>query len=282
MDLKFEIEQIDLETREAIAQLNAAGVQPRLVDIVASDDPGVAAYARTKQSKARKLGAHYYIESLDRACSTRAVIDKITELNSDPSAHGIMVSTPLYPQLAINEIIAQISATKDIDGLTPINAGWLAVNEEDRAIIPATALAVTHMLEKLGSIRGKEVVVIGRGKTVGRPVAELLLHRHATVTVCHSQSADLSVHTRRAQILVVAIGRPGFITAAMVRPGQFVIDCGTNAVDGKTCGDVDPAVAAIVEYLSPVPGGVGGLTNALLFSNLLKAAGLQQRGAKPA
>lgn len=279
MDFKSEAERIDSQTSSAIAALVAGGVRPRLVDIIASDDAGVASYARTKQRKAAKLGVDYQLLNIDASQSTAEVIGRVHQLNAQPTTHGIMVSTPTYAHLDTNAIIAQISAGKDIDGLAPVNVGLLAANEAARAMIPATALATLHVLEHLGSLRGKDVVVIGRGKTVGRPVAALLTHRNATVTLCHSQTSRLELHTRRAQILVVAIGQPAFITPAMVSPGQWVIDCGTNLVNGTTCGDVDPAVAAIVSYLSPVPGGVGALTNAFIFSNLVKAATLLRNAA---
>jgi len=276
MNLQSEVERIDARTRNAVVALAVVGVKPRLVDIIASTDDGVISYARTKQRKAEKLGVDYHIVTIDESQSTAAVVALIEELNAQPATHGVMVSTPTYAHLDTNAIIAHITALKDIDGLTPANIGLLAASAEQCAMIPATALATLHLLEALGPVRGKDVVVIGRGKTVGRPVAALLIQRNATVTVCHSHTASLAAHTRRAQILVVAIGRPAFITSAMVSPGQWVIDCGTNVVDGKTCGDVDPAVAASVDYLSPVPGGVGGLTNAFIFSNLLKAATLLQ------
>jgi methylenetetrahydrofolate dehydrogenase (NADP+) / methenyltetrahydrofolate cyclohydrolase len=277
VDFKSQAERIDGRTSSAIAALAATGVRPRLVDIIASDDAGVASYARTKQRKATKLGVDYQLLAIDASQSTEEVIARVHQLNVQPTTHGIMLSTPTYAHLDTNAIIAQISARKDIDGLGPLNVGLLAANEESHAMIPATALATLHVLERLGSLRGKDAVVIGRGKTVGRPVAALLTHRSATVTLCHSQTAHLELHTRRAQILVVAIGRPAFITPAMVSPGQWVIDCGTNMVDGTTCGDVDPVVAATVEYLSPVPGGVGALTNAFIFSNLVKSATLLQQ-----
>jgi methylenetetrahydrofolate dehydrogenase (NADP+)/methenyltetrahydrofolate cyclohydrolase len=279
MDLKSEIEHIDTQTRHTVASLRAAGVTPCLVDIVASDDEAVASYARTKQRKAEKLGVGYRVETLDASRTTADAAALVQQLNADSAVHGVMVSTPVYAHLDTDQIIEHIAALKDVDGLTSANLGLLTANAAHRALVPATALATLHILERLCELRGKDVVVVGRGKTVGRPVAALLSHRDATVTVCHSKTAQLSLHTRRAQVLVVAIGRPGFITAEMVSPGQLVIDCGTNVVDGKTCGDVDPEVAPVVGYLSPVPGGVGGLTNTFIFSNLLKAAALQQGGA---
>jgi methylenetetrahydrofolate dehydrogenase (NADP+)/methenyltetrahydrofolate cyclohydrolase len=152
----------------------------------------------------------------------------------------------------------------------------LATNQEDRALVPATALAVVHIIERSTGLHGKHIVVLGRGRTVGRPVAQMALNRHATVTICHSQTKHLEKHTKTADILVAAIGRAGFINGAHVREGQVIIDCGNTVHGTSVVGDVDEqSVIAIVQYLTPVPGGVGLLTNSFLFSNLLKAAAFQ-------
>ena len=277
IDVKAEASHIDAQTLTSTTRLKASGITPRLVDVVATEDSAVASYVNTKRKKAEKLGIAYSVEKLERAQCTEDVVELINSLNADPTVHGIMVSTPMYAHLEADEIIGTIAPRKDIDGLTPLNAGLLALNEEHKALIPATALAAIHILELLGPLHGKDVVVVGRGKTIGRPIAQLILNRHASVTVCHSRSSDLASHSKRGQVLVVAIGRGRFVTTDMVAAGQVVVDCGINVIDGRLCGDVDPAAASVVDYLSPVPGGVGVLTNAFLFSNLVKATLLQTK-----
>jgi methylenetetrahydrofolate dehydrogenase (NADP+)/methenyltetrahydrofolate cyclohydrolase len=222
----------------------AAGIDGRLVDIP-GDDPA---------SQARGLAA------------------ALRTLNADDKVAGIIVQMPLPEGIGIRTVIDAIDPAKDIDGIHPLNAGLLRLGFE--GFVPATAHAALEMLERSGApIEGAEAVVIGRSPVVGMPVAFMLAKSGATTTVCHSKTRDLAAHTRQADIVVVAAGRPGLVTGAMLKPGAVVIDVGINVVDGRLVGDVDFVSARdVAGAITPVPGGVGPLTNALLLAHLVRAA----------
>jgi methylenetetrahydrofolate dehydrogenase (NADP+)/methenyltetrahydrofolate cyclohydrolase len=222
----------------------AVGIESRFVD-VAGDEPA----AQTAE--------------LDAA---------IRRLNDDPTVSGIIVQMPLPPGIGLRTVIDAIDPLKDIDGIHPLNAGLLRLGYE--GFVPATAHAALEVLERSGAaIAGAEAVVVGRSPVVGMPVAFMLVKGGATVTVCHSKTRDLAAHTRRADIVVVAAGRPGLVTGAMLKPGAVVVDVGINVVDGRIVGDVDFASAReVAAAITPVPGGVGPLTNALLLAHLVRAA----------
>jgi methylenetetrahydrofolate dehydrogenase (NADP+)/methenyltetrahydrofolate cyclohydrolase len=207
----------------------------------------------------------------------RALVEAIMGLNADPTVAGIIVQMPLPAGIRLRSIIDAIDPAKDIDGIHPLNAGLLRLGYE--GFVPATAHAAMEMLHRSGiTIAGKTAVVVGRSPVVGMPVAFMLVREDATVTVCHSRTADLAGHVRAAEIVVVAAGKPGLITGAMLRPGAVVVDVGINLVDGHLVGDVDFATAsAVAGAITPVPGGVGPLTNALLLSHLVRAAERQAR-----
>ena len=196
----------------------------------------------------------------------------LRRLNDDRSVSGIIVQLPLPPAIALRTVVDVIDPLKDIDGIHPLNAGLLRLGYE--GFVPATAHAALEMLERSGvTIPGAEAVVVGRSPVVGMPVAFMLVKGGATVTVCHTKTRDLAVHTRRADIVVVAAGRPGLVTGAMLKPGAIVVDVGINVVDGHIVGDVDFGSAReVAAAITPVPGGVGPLTNALLLAHLVRAA----------
>jgi methylenetetrahydrofolate dehydrogenase (NADP+)/methenyltetrahydrofolate cyclohydrolase len=231
------------------------GIEGRLVELDGPDDTGTDA--------------------------TRLEVDLVAEihrLNADPEVAGIIVQMPLPPGIGLRAVIDAIDPAKDVDGIHPLNAGLLRLGYE--GFVPATAHAAMEMLHHSGiTIAGKTAVVVGRSPVVGMPVAFMLVREDATVTVCHSRTANLARHVREADIVVVAAGQPGLITGAMLRPGAVVVDVGINVVDGHLTGDVDFASAcAVAGAITPVPGGVGPLTNALLLSHLVRAAERQAEG----
>ena len=258
---------------EAAARLNAAGAPPKMAVILASEDPASVSYAEAKKKTAATLGIAVEIHDLGAAVTPRQLLEACRALSADAGVHGILLELPLAPALNADEALAQIAPAKDIDGLTPHNLGLIAAGREDGALTSATAQACILLAETQGALAGKRVALIGRGRTVGRPLAGMLINRHATLTVCHSQTRDLAAAIVGCDVVMVAIGRARHITAAHLRAGQIVIDAGINYADGKLAGDVDAAaVEGIAAALTPVPGGVGPLTSSLIFQNLIRAA----------
>lgn len=217
---------------------------------------------------------------LPATTSQDELLATVARLNADPAVHGILVQLPLPPPLDAAAIMRAVDPDKDVDGFHPVNVGRLALGDRTRGFLPATPAGVLRLLADAGiPTTGAEAVVVGRSDIVGKPTALLLLQADATVTVCHSRTADLAAVTRRADILVVAVGRPGTISAGMVKPGAAVVDVGTNRIvdaaaprGSRLIGDVDPGVAAVAGWLTPVPGGVGPMTIAVLLENTLLAA----------
>jgi methylenetetrahydrofolate dehydrogenase (NADP+)/methenyltetrahydrofolate cyclohydrolase len=210
--------------------------------------------------------------------STGDLVALIDALNARRDVHGILVQLPLPPRIDQGAVFLRIHPNKDVDGLTPTNAGWLAIGHP--RLIPATPLGILALIDAAGAaVRGQDAAVVGRSNIVGKPTALLLLNRHATVTICHSRTADLGAHTRTADILVSAIGRPRTIRREMVKPGAVVIDVGISRVEGRLVGDVDfDAVREIAGAITPMPGGTGPMTIAMLLENTLAAARLQLEG----
>ena len=209
---------------------------------------------------------------MDGETTQEQLEEEIRVLNEDPAIHGILVQLPLPAHLDEQAALAKILPEKDVDGFHLINAGHLMTGTE--GVIPCTPKGALYMIRSAGiDLNGKEAVVIGRSNIVGKPMAMLLLQQNCTVTICHSRTKNLAAHTRRADILVAAVGRPRFVTADMVKPGAVVIDVGINRVEGKVCGDVDfEAVQEVAGWITPVPGGVGKMTIAMLLANTLDAA----------
>ena len=251
------------------AELTVAGRQPRLAVVTATDDEASAAYVR---SIANAVGKEGIACDLLRTTTAAGVSATLAQLADDPEVHGIMLQTPLPDGALLADLARAIPAGKDVDGASPESLGRVMAGLP--AFAPATAEAVLALLDYYQvELRGRHAVVVGRSVVVGKPVAHLLLDRHATVTISHSRTADLAAITRQADVLVVAAGRAGLIGPEHVSPGATVIDVGTNVTDaGQLAGDVDPAVAGVVAALSPVPGGIGPVTTALLLRHVVEAA----------
>lgn len=261
------------ELAERVANLKAQGVTPGLVVIVIGDNPASAVYVRNKVAACEKAGM--YSLKLEFAGDTpqSVVMDKLAELNRDPRIHGILVQLPLPPHFDEDAVLEAIAADKDVDGFHAENVG--ALMQGQPRFIPCTPYGVMKMLESANvPLKGAEAVIVGRSNIVGKPMAMLLMAAGCTVTVCHSQTRDLAFHTKRADILVAAVGRPKMITGDMIKPGAVVIDVGINRTeDGKLCGDVDfDSAKEVAGAISPVPGGVGPMTITMLLANTLEAA----------
>jgi len=256
-------------------RLTAAGHQPVLVAVIGSSDGAVRSYAESKARAAAKLGIELRLVEMEDGTDQAALEHVLTGLSEDPAIHGIMLELPLDARFDENRAIACIDPAKDVDGLTPVNLGLIAAGREAEALAPATPLACIRLAETEGSLRGRPVVLIGRGRTVGRALIPMLVNRDATVTVCHTRTRDLAAAIAPAEIIFVAAGRPGLLTPDLVLPGQIVIDAGINPTETGIVGDADPAIATVVRAYTPVPGGVGPLTSTLIFDNLLRAMALQ-------
>jgi methylenetetrahydrofolate dehydrogenase (NADP+)/methenyltetrahydrofolate cyclohydrolase len=251
------------------AELTKAGRQPRLAVVTANEDAGSAAYVRSISAAAAREGIACDVA---RTTTAAGITATLTSLADDPEVHGIILQTPLPDGASLAALAALIPVQKDVDGASPESIGRLVAGLP--AFAPATAQAVLTLLDHYGvELRGRHAVVVGRSVVVGKPAAHLLLDRHATVTVCHSRTADLAAVTRQADVLVAAAGQAGLIGPWHVSPGTTVIDVGTNATpEGGLAGDVDPTVAGVAGALTPVPGGVGPVTTALLLRHVVEAA----------
>jgi methylenetetrahydrofolate dehydrogenase (NADP+)/methenyltetrahydrofolate cyclohydrolase len=272
--LDGKIMSTELKTRisEKTEKLKEQGIVPGLAVILVGDDPASEIYVRNKQKGCEEVGFYSRTIRMSGNASHQELEDEIDRLNQDPRIHGILVQLPLPAHLDENSALMRILPEKDVDGFHLINAGHLMTGTA--GVTACTPKGALHMIKSTGlDLTGKEAVVIGRSNIVGKPMAMLLLQENCTVTMCHSRTKDLKAHTLNADILVVAVGKPGIITADMVKPGAVVIDVGINRVDGKVCGDVDfAAVSQIAGWITPVPGGVGRMTIAMLLSNTFDAA----------
>ncbi len=257
--------------QEALA-LAQNGMMPHLAVVLVGENAASQVYVRNKENACKKAGIRSTVLRLPENCTQAELEDAVRALNEDASVHGILVQLPLPDHLDEAAVLRLIDPDKDVDGFHAMNSGRLMNGQ--RGFVPCTPLGVMRMLEAYGiPVRGKHAVVIGRSNIVGKPMAMLLLAADATVTICHSKTENLAQIARQADILVAAVGRPRFVTADMVKPGATVIDVGINRVDGAIVGDVDfDGVSEIAGYLTPVPGGVGQMTIAMLLANTLDAA----------
>ena len=264
------------ELREELAlrvqRLKGKGVTPGLAVILVGDDPASQIYVKNKELGCQQVGIHSVTIRLPETASQAELEAQIDTLNADASIHGILVQLPLPQGLDEAAALARILPEKDVDGFHLLNAGKLFTGQQ--GVVACTPKGAMEMLHRTGiDLSGKEAVVVGRSNIVGKPMAMLLLQENATVTICHSRTANLAEHTRRADVLVAAVGKPRFITADMVKPGAIVIDVGINRVDGKVVGDVDfDAVREVAAWITPVPGGVGRMTITMLLANAIEAA----------
>lgn len=270
--------RIKEDAARGVAELKAAGVLPRLAVIIVGSDPASEVYVRNKQRTCEELGIRSDHIALPAETTKEGLLACIEELNVDPEVHGILVQLPLPAQIAEDEeeILSHIDPRKDVDGFHPVNVGHLVLGAP--GLRPCTPAGCIRMLDYAGiPIEGAHAVIIGRSNIVGKPMAHLLLERNATVTICHSRTQNLAAIARTADILVAAVGRPRFVTADMVKEGATVIDVGINRIaPKKLVGDVDfDGAAAVAGAITPVPGGVGLLTVAMLMENVVQAAKAQ-------
>ncbi|MGQ0715930.1 MAG: bifunctional methylenetetrahydrofolate dehydrogenase/methenyltetrahydrofolate cyclohydrolase [Pseudonocardiales bacterium] len=261
----------DLQVR--VAALRRAGVTPGLGTVVVGDDPGSHAYVRGKHSDCAKVGITSIRRDLPATTSQDELFAVIDELNADPACTGYLVQLPLPPGLDTGAVLTRVDPGKDADGLHPVNLGLLVLGGSGP--LPCTPRGIVELLRRFDvPLAGATVTVVGRGITVGRPLGLLLTRRseNATVTLCHTGTRDLAAEVSRADIVVAATGRPGLITTDMVKPGAAVVDVGISRTGAGLVGDVDPAVAEVAGYLSPVPGGIGPMTRAMLLVNVVEVA----------
>ena len=281
IDAKALAAKIKAEAAQQAARLRETGIVPKLSVILVGADPASEVYVRGKERDCAECGIESELLRLPAETSEAQLLAEIARRNADPAVHGILVQLPLPPQIDEQRVIEAISPEKDVDGFTPVNVGRLLVGED--CFLPCTPAGCLALLKAAGTpIAGKRAVVLGRSNIVGKPMALLLLRENATVTICHSKTEHLSELTRQADILVAAIGRDRFVTAEMVKEGATVIDVGINrGPDGKLHGDVDEAaLAGKAGKITPVPGGVGLMTRAMLMVNTLRAAQRAQEAQK--
>jgi methylenetetrahydrofolate dehydrogenase (NADP+)/methenyltetrahydrofolate cyclohydrolase len=276
---------IATEIRAAVAEDVASyaerhGRPPALAVVIIGRDAPSAVYLQQILRGCAKVGIAARFVELEGEATEDAVVEQIRVLNDDPEVDGVIVQMPLPPTIRLRSVVDAIDPAKDIDGIHPVNAGLLRLGYD--GFLPATAHAAVEILRRSAiEIEGREAVVIGRSAVVGMPAAFLLVREDATVTVCHSRTRDLAAHVRRADIVVVAAGHPGLITGPMLKPGAVVVDVGINVVGERLVGDVDfESAQTVASAITPVPGGVGPLTNALLLTHLVRAA-RHQAGDEP-
>ncbi|WP_423407354.1 bifunctional methylenetetrahydrofolate dehydrogenase/methenyltetrahydrofolate cyclohydrolase FolD [Heyndrickxia sp. MSNUG] len=262
-----------MEIIDQVTEMKKQDFTPGLAVILVGDNQASRTYVNSKQKTAKELGMHNVLIEYPSSITEHELLAKIDELNNDEAIHGILVQLPLPAHINETNLIEAISPEKDVDGFHPLNIGRMMTGQD--AFLPCTPYGVMVMLEEIGlNLEGKHVVIVGRSNIVGKPAGQLFLKENATVTYCHSKTKDLAVHTKKADIVVSAVGKAGLITADHIKPGAVVIDVGMNRDEqGKLCGDV--AYAEVKEkagYITPVPGGVGPMTITMLMYNTLKSA----------
>ena len=272
LDGKIMSTELRAEIAQKVRNLKERGVTPGLAVILVGNDPASEIYVRNKGNGCEEVGIYSRTIQLPEETGQQELECEIEKLNGDPAIHGILVQLPLPKHLDEQAALAKILPEKDVDGFHLINAGHMLTGTE--GVIACTPRGALYMIKRTGiDLNGQEAVVIGRSNIVGKPMAMLLMRENCTVTVCHSRTRNMAEHTRRADILVAAVGKAGFVTADMVKPGAVVIDVGINRVDGKVRGDVDfDSVKEKAGWITPVPGGVGKMTITMLLDNTVEAA----------
>lgn len=257
--------------KERVTALRARNIVPKLKVVLIGDDPASHSYVRGKERAAQEIGIDSQVLRFDETISEKELLDLIDLMNEDEEVHGILVQLPLPKHIDESRVIMRISPEKDVDGFHPENVGKMMLGLD--TLLPCTPHGILHLTKTQTEIAGKHVVVVGRSQIVGKPVGMLFLNESATVTYCHSKTKDLGEITRQADILIVAVGRAGLVTADMVKPGALVIDVGVNRVEGRLVGDVDyEAVKEKASAITPVPGGVGPMTITMLMHNTVEVA----------
>lgn len=272
VDVKSMVEAKKESIKEKVIKLKNRNIVPKLAIILASNDEASNIYVNKKRKLCEELGILEEEYILSENTTNEEILNIIEKLNNDVSVDGILVQLPVFKHLNENMILNKISPKKDVDGFHPLNLGKLLIGEED--LVACTPKGIMTVLEELGTdISGKNAVIVGRSVIVGKPIAALLLNKNATVTICHSKTVDLKEYTKKADILVVAVGKPHIITSDMVKEGSIVIDVGINRIDGKVVGDVDTEeVSKVAKYVTPVPGGIGLTTVVSLIDNVVNVA----------
>jgi methylenetetrahydrofolate dehydrogenase (NADP+)/methenyltetrahydrofolate cyclohydrolase len=273
LDGKALAASVRASVKQAVAGLAERGIRPGLAVVLAGGNPASRVYVRNKARACEETGVRSIVHEYDASVQESELLRRIATLNEDPAVHGILVQLPLPPQIDAARVLLAVSPEKDVDGFHPLNLGALLAGAP--RLVPCTPAGVVRLIEHAGiAIAGRKAVVIGRSNIVGKPLALLLLQKDATVTISHSRSVDIDSVTRQADILIAAAGRPKLVTAGMVKPDACVIDVGMNRLpDGSLAGDVDfDAVKNVAGWITPVPGGVGPMTIAMLLENCLKAA----------
>ncbi|NGQ94705.1 bifunctional methylenetetrahydrofolate dehydrogenase/methenyltetrahydrofolate cyclohydrolase FolD [Brevibacillus sp. SYP-B805] len=281
IDGKEVAKSIRAELAAEVKELAQQGIVPALTVILVGEDPASHSYVRGKVKGCEEVGIRSEVIRMPDTTSQQELLETIAHLNENPNVHGILVQLPLPAHISEKAVIDAILPEKDVDGFHPINVGNMMIGED--AFLPCTPYGIVEMIKRTGvELTGKRVVVVGRSNIVGKPVAQLLLQENATVTMCHSRTTNLEEVTRQADILIVAVGKPGIIGREHVTPGTFVIDVGVNRLEtGKLTGDVRfDEVAPIASYITPVPGGVGPMTITMLLKNTIKAARLLAKEEK--
>lgn len=277
LDGKMVAKKIRQNLKSEVETLKVNGINPKLAVIMVGEDPSSKIYVRNKSIACNEVGIEYEEFLLSETTTMEELLDLIDKLNKDETIHGILLQSPIPKGLDINEAFRAIDPKKDVDGFNPFNVGKLCLGQD--TFVSCTPFGIIKLLGEYNiEIEGKNAVVVGRSNIVGKPMMQCLLNKNATVTVCHSKTKDLKEVTKKADILVVAIGRANFITKDMVKEGAVVVDVGINRTDdGKLCGDVEfEEVSKVASYITPVPGGVGPMTIAMLMNNIVKAARLQK------
>ncbi len=273
LDGRLVSDSVLTEVKREVRKIKSHGVTSKLVIILAGDDPASVSYIRQKTLAAEKVGIESEMIRLSDKTTTKQLLTLIEKLNGDAKVHGILVQLPLPANIETPLVIRAVDPMKDVDGFHAYNLGKLFLSKEFEWLAPCTPRGIVRLLEYYKiPVAGRHVVIVGRSNVVGKPLAIMLINRDATVTVCHSRTEDLASHTRQADILVAAVGKPQIITTDMVKAGAVVIDVGVTKVENKLTGDVDfQAVKEIASYLTPVPGGVGPMTVACLMENVVRS-----------
>jgi methylenetetrahydrofolate dehydrogenase (NADP+)/methenyltetrahydrofolate cyclohydrolase len=276
LDGKKLSEKIKEEVKKEVEKLKKEGIIPGLAVILVGNDPASQTYVRMKKNACEKVGMYSVVHEFPESISEKELLSTIEMINNNPNIHGLLVQLPLPKHIDTTKILEAVASEKDVDGFHPYNMGRLVEGLDSFA--PCTPLGVMELFKEYNiDVKGKDVCVVGASNIVGKPMWALLVNAWATVDICHIETKDLSAHTKRADIVIVGVGKVNLITADMIKEGAIVVDIGINKVDGKIVGDIDfENVSKKASYITPVPGGVGPMTIAMLLKNTIKAAKLQK------
>lgn len=276
LDGKVIAKEIREEVKAEVAALKEQGIEPKMAVILCGDDPASVFYAQSKEKAAANVGIGFEFHNLPGSTKEEDLLNLVERLNQDDSVHGVMIELPLPGHINKEKVMESVLPEKDVDGIHPKNRGYIL--SDGPGLFPATPQGCIELMLRSGvELKGKHAVIVGRGETVGKPLVFLLLKHNPTITICHSRTTDLASYVKQGDIVIAAVGRPKMITKDMIKPGAVVVDAGINEIEGGYCGDVDfDEVKEVASLISPVPGGVGSLTTAIIFKNLLKGLKIQK------